>query len=57
VRNFSNYNATYGSLAAVVILLAYFWLTGFIFLVGAEINALMKRVELEEGRSLFRPLR
>jgi membrane protein len=57
VRNFSNYNATYGSLAAVVILLAYFWITGFIFLVGAEINALMKRVELEEGRSLFRPLR
>jgi len=57
VRNFSNYNATYGSLAAVVILLAYFWLTGFIFLVGAEVNALMKRLEVEEGRSLFRPLR
>jgi membrane protein len=57
VRNFSSYNATYGSLAAVVILLAYFWLTGFIFLVGAEINALMKRLEIEEGRSLFRPLR
>lgn len=57
VRNFGNYNATYGSLAAVVILLAYFWLTGFIFLVGAEINALMKRMEVEEGRSLFRPLR
>lgn len=57
VRNFGNYNATYGSLAAVVILLAYFWLTGFIFLLGAEINALMKRLEVEEGRSLFRPLR
>lgn len=57
VRNFGNYNATYGSLAAVVILLAYFWLTGFIFLLGAEINALTKRLEVEEGRSLFRPLR
>lgn len=57
VQNFGNYNATYGSLAAVVILLAYFWLTGFIFLLGAEINALMKRLEVEEGRSLFRPLR
>ncbi len=56
VRNFGNYNTTYGSLAAVVILLAFFWLTGFIFLVGAEINALMKRLEVEEGRSLFRPL-
>ncbi len=57
VSNFGNYNATYGSLAAVVIMLAYFWLTGFIFLLGAEINALMKRVEVEDGRSLFRPLR
>jgi membrane protein len=57
VRNFGNYNATYGSLAAVVILLAYFWLTGFIFLLGAEVNALMKRMEIDEGRPLFRPLR
>ena len=57
VKNFGSYNATYGSLAAVVILLAYFWLSGFIFLLGAEINALMKRMETEEGRSLFRPLR
>ncbi len=57
VRNFGNYNATYGSLAAVVILMAYFWLTGFIFLVGAEINALSKRLEVEDGHSIFRPLR
>jgi len=56
VRNFGAYNATYGSLAAVVILLAYFWLTGFIFLVGAEINALMKRLDLDEHRP-HRPLR
>ena len=57
VRNFGNYNATYGSLAAVVILLAYFWLTGFIFLLGAEVNALMKRFEMEEGGNRHRPLR
>lgn len=57
VAKFGNYNVTYGSLAAVVILLAYFWLTGFIFLLGAEINALMKRLETEDGRPLFRPLR
>ncbi|HOX24561.1 MAG TPA: YihY/virulence factor BrkB family protein [Candidatus Krumholzibacteria bacterium] len=57
VENFGSYNATYGSLAAVVILLAYFWLTGFIFLVGAEINALMKRLDAAEDQSLFRPLR
>jgi membrane protein len=57
VSEFGNYNVTYGSLAAVVILLAYFWLTGFIFLLGAEVNALMKRFEFEEGRDLYRPLR
>ena len=57
VGNFGNYNATYGPLAAVVILLAYFWLTGFIFLLGAEVNALMKRFEVEDGGNRHRPLR
>jgi membrane protein len=57
VAQFGNYNVTYGSLAAVVILLAYFWLTGFIFLLGAEINALMKRFEFQDGYEPYRPLR
>jgi len=56
VRNFSNYNATYGSIAALIILMVWFWLTGFIFLLGAEINALMKRMEHEEGHYPIRPL-
>jgi len=43
VRNFSSYNVTYGSIAAVIILLVWLWLSGFIFLLGAEINALMRR--------------
>ncbi len=43
LRNFGTYNKTYGSLAAVVILLVWLWMSGFIFLLGAEINALMKR--------------
>jgi membrane protein len=47
VSNFGSFNTTYGSLAALVILMAWFWLTGFIFLVGAEINALMTRIEHE----------
>jgi membrane protein len=48
VRNFSSYNATYGSLTAVIILMIWLWLSGLIFLLGAEINALMKRLEQEE---------
>ncbi|MBD3316931.1 MAG: YihY family inner membrane protein [Chitinivibrionales bacterium] len=42
VSNFSNYNQTYGSLAAVVILLLWLMLTSFIVLLGAEINAQME---------------
>lgn len=39
VQNFGNYNATYGSIAAVVILLFWFQLSSYIVLLGAEINA------------------
>lgn len=45
VRNFGSYNVTYGSIAAVIILLVYLWLSGFIFLLGAEVNALMRRMD------------
>jgi len=50
VGKFGNYNTTYGSLAALVILMLWFWLTGFILLLGAEINALRLRLEHEAGR-------
>jgi membrane protein len=49
VRNFGRYDATYGSIAAVIVLMMWMWLSGFIFLLGAEINALMKRLDLHEG--------
>jgi membrane protein len=39
VRNFASYNETYGSLGAVIILLMWFWLSAFIVLMGAELNA------------------
>ncbi len=43
VSHFGNYNKTYGSMAAVVILLTWFLLTSYVLLVGAEINAEMER--------------
>lgn len=39
VNNFGNYNATYGSIGAVIVLLTWMYLTGFFLLVGGEINA------------------
>lgn len=51
VRNFGSYDATYGSLAAFMILMVWLWMSGLIFLLGAEINALMKRMDLNEERT------
>jgi len=43
VANFGNYNATYGSLGAVVVLLTWLYLSAFVVLLGAEINAETER--------------
>lgn len=39
LANFGNYNATYGSLGAVIGLMMWIYLSVFVFLVGAELNA------------------
>ena len=39
VSQFGNYNATYGSLSAVVVLLTWLYLSAFVLLFGAELNA------------------
>jgi membrane protein len=42
VANFANYNATYGSLGAVIGFMVWIWLSTIIVLLGAEINAEME---------------
>jgi membrane protein len=42
VSNFGSYNATYGSLGAVIGFLVWMWLSTIIVLIGAEINAEME---------------
>jgi membrane protein len=42
--HFANYNKTYGSLGAVIILMLWFYVVALVFVVGAELNAeLLKR--------------
>jgi membrane protein len=43
VTNFGNYNATYGSLGAVVVFLTWLYLTAYILLMGGELNAELEK--------------
>ncbi|WP_457807620.1 YihY/virulence factor BrkB family protein [Kushneria sp. EE4] len=43
VRNFGNYNQTYGTIGAVMVLLLWFWLSAFIVLLGAALNCELER--------------
>ena len=55
--SFVSYNKTWGSLAAVIIMLTWLWLAGIALLLGAEINAEAERSrELREGRPAERRL-
>lgn len=47
VANFGSYNQTYGTLAGVVVLLLWLWLTNIALLLGAEVDA-----EIERSRQL-----
>jgi membrane protein len=42
VNNFGSYDETYGSFAAIVILMLWFFLTAYIIILGAEINSEME---------------
>lgn len=41
--NFADYNATYGALGAVVVLLMWLWVSSYAVLIGGEINAEAER--------------
>jgi membrane protein len=52
VSRFGSYDKTYGSLAAPVVLLLWFWLSALIVLIGAEVDAEMEHADGKEARSL-----
>jgi membrane protein len=51
VANFSSYDKTYGTLAGLVALLLWFWITNLAILFGHQMNAERERsAEIEEGQ-------
>jgi membrane protein len=51
VRNWGSYGETYGALGGVVVLLMWFYLSGYIMILGAEINAEMERQTKQDTTS------
>jgi len=50
LSQFSTYDATYGTLAIMIILLLWFYITALIFLIGAEINATLYPKQISDIR-------
>lgn len=53
---FNSYSVTYGSLGAVIILLTWFYITGLMLLVGAEINSEIEAAAAERRIGVSAPL-
>ena len=49
VGNFGNYDETYGSIGAVIILMMWFYITAFIILLGAELNAELEHQTVKDS--------
>ena len=47
LRHFGNFNKTYGTLGAAIVLMVWLYWTGFAMLVGAELNAELAKVSRE----------
>ncbi|PRB83892.1 YihY/virulence factor BrkB family protein [Pseudomonas sp. MYb185] len=47
VQNFANYNATYGSIGAIIVLLLYFYISAAVLLLGGELNAAIEHASTE----------
>ncbi|WP_203338941.1 YihY/virulence factor BrkB family protein [Planococcus beijingensis] len=56
VANFGSYSATYGSLGGLIVLMLWFFLTGLILVIGAEINAILHRRKNAKGADSSDPV-
>lgn len=53
---FANYNATYGSIGGMILLLLWLYLSSMALLVGGEINSVIARAAAERGEEIAAPL-
>lgn len=49
VQHFANYNATYGSIGGVILLMLWLYLTSVVLLLGAEVNAEIEKAARTHG--------
>src|SRR5206468_3124081 len=56
VTSVGNYNATYGSIGGVILLMLWFYLSSLALLVGAEINSQIRRAEDVGGPEMAPPI-
>ncbi len=54
VSRFSDYNATYGSIGAVIVLMLWMYVTGLVILMGAQIDVLQRTLRKEQKEALER---
>jgi membrane protein len=48
LRYFDRYSATYGSIGAVIVLMAWLYITGFAILIGAEVNWIIENEDKQK---------
>lgn len=51
VDKFANYANTYGGLGGIIILMLWFYLTGWVILLGGEINGLLHHYRTVDNNS------
>jgi membrane protein len=51
VSNFGSYDATYGSVGGIIVMLLWMWISSLVLLFGAEVNAVMEQTSGEGTRA------
>jgi len=46
-ENFGSYDKTYGAIGGIIVLMTWFYISGFVFILGGELNALLEHASAE----------